>query len=83
MQRLACIYGKKVSTSLLYVEFLIEELSVQLNRMFNSDDVYRILQGEDGYSIDIIFPYLCSFFDKATGYKQDGKLTKGSFFTLS
>lgn len=49
---------------------------MQLNGPFNIEGVHDMMEGEYCLSIDMMFPSISAFLDKATKYSEDGDLTK-------
>lgn len=58
----------------LRVDFSNAELSSQLNGLFNSDGVYGMVEGRDWQSIEMVFPFICTYMDKAIVCTEDAEL---------
>lgn len=58
------------------VAFLRGKMSSHLNRLFSSDVVLRKPEGKNYRRIDVVFPLIRTFVNKATGYIEAGELKK-------
>lgn len=60
----------------MHVDFLKSEPSLQLIRLSRSNGVHDMPEKNDFNRIDIMFPFICTFIEKATAYFEDAKVTK-------
>lgn len=60
------------------------EFPMQLSKLFHSGDVHAMLEKDDHHSIDMFFPFICAFVDKATPDRENGDMTDCSslYFNL-
>lgn len=62
----------------LQVDIWKSELSSQLNGLFNSDGVHNMLEWKYCHCTNELFPFICAFAEKATGYMEEGEPRKMS-----
>jgi len=59
----------------LHVDFSKKEKSAQMNGFYLRDGVRGMLEGKNYRAVDMVFPFLAAFFDRAVGFSQDPSFT--------
>lgn len=69
---------KRLPVTRLFVDSLRSDVSLQLNRLINSDCGQSKLYRKDYQTVNfgIRLPFICAFMHKANRYTQDGELKK-------
>lgn len=69
---------KRIPVTVVCVRFSKGEVSLQVNGLFNSNGLpgMGLVKEEGCQGTDMMFPFIFSFLDKATGYSEDDELTK-------
>ena len=73
---------KEYPTSCLHVEFSKAKTSTRLDGLFVEDRVRGMLEGKDYKTVDMIFPFIAAFIDRACGEVSNGPVTTVSVLYL-
>jgi len=66
---------KKYPATGIHVDFSKKEKTAQLNGFFLRDGVRGMLEGKNFRSIDLVFPFIASFIDRALGFQGNPVIT--------
>ena len=66
---------KNYSATGLHVDFSKKEKTAQLNGFFLRDGVRGMLEGKNYRAIDLVFPFIAAFVDRALGFQDQPTLT--------
>ena len=66
---------KEYPTTCLHVDFSKAKNSTRLDGLFVEDGVRCMLEGKDYKTVDMIFPFIAAFIDRACGEVSNGPVT--------